>query len=86
MRDTVMLFKTAQQYAVVDSVKRNRQVKESQDRNMVGIRSFENVIDNTMKSCFCTVASAKGRSKFVCGMIGSEMICELHLEKVFSDL
>ena len=71
-----MLFKTAQQYVVVSSVESSRQIKECQDRNLVGIRSCENVIDSTKESCFCTVSSTVGRLKFVCEMVESEMICE----------
>ena len=32
---------------------------------------------------FCTVASTVGRLKFVCEMVGSEMICELHQDNFF---
>ena len=78
-----MLFKTAQHYGVVDGVKSSRQIKESQNRNLVGIRSCENVIDNTKESCFYTVTSTVSRLKFVCEMVGSEMICELHQDNLF---
>ena len=78
-----MLFKMAQQYGVVSDVKSSRQIKESLDRNLVGIRSCENVIDNMKESCFCTVTSTVGRLKFVCEIVGSQMICELHQDNFF---
>ena len=78
-----MLFKTAQQYGMVNGVKSSQQIKECQDRNLAGIRSCENVTDNTKESCFCTVTNTVGRLKFVCEMVGSQMICELHQDNVF---
>ena len=77
------MFKTAQQYGVDNGVKSSRQIKESQDRNLTGIRSFKNAIDNTKESCFCTVTNMLGRLKFVCEMVGSQMICELHQDNFF---
>ena len=68
---------------MVNGVKSSRQIKESQDSNLVGIRSCENVIDNTKESSFCTMTSTVGRLKFVCEMVGSQMICELHQDKFF---
>ena len=73
-----MLFKTAQQYEVVNGFIISGQIKESQDRNLFGIRSCENVTGNTNESWFFTVTSTVGRLKFVFEMVGSEMICELH--------
>ena len=81
-----MLFTTAQQYGVDGGVKNSRQIKESQDRNLVGIRSYKNVIDFTKESYFCTVASTVGRLKFVCEMDGSPMICKLNQDNFFWDL
>ena len=45
--------------------------KESQDSNLVGIRSCENVNDNMKESFFCTVTSMVGRLKFASEMVGS---------------
>ena len=80
-----MLFKTAQQYGVVSGVKSSRQIKESQDRKLVGIRSCENVINNTKESCFCTVTSTVGRLKFVlvCEVVEIQIICELYQDNLF---
>ena len=78
-----MLFKAGQQYGVVSGVKCSRQIKESQDRDLVGIRSCENVTDNMKERYFCTVTSMVGRLKFVCEMVGSQMICELHQDNFF---
>ena len=52
-----MLFKVAEQNGVVNGVESSRQIKESQDGNLVGIRSCVNVIHNTKENCFCTVTS-----------------------------
>ena len=78
-----MLLKMAQQYRVVKGVKSSQQIKESEDRNLVGIRSCENVTDNMKERYFCTVTSMVGRLKFVCEMVGSQMICELHQDNFF---
>ena len=72
------MLKMAQQYGVVNVVKSSQQIKESQDRNLAGIRSCENVTDNKKESCFYTVTSMVGRLKCVCEILGSEMISELH--------
>ena len=42
---------------------------------LAGVRSCENVIDNRRESCLCTVTSTVVRLKFVCEMVGSQMIC-----------
>ena len=85
-RDNKMLFKTAQQYGVVNGVKSSRQTKEIQDRNLDGIRSCKNVIDNTGESCVCTVTSTVGRLKLMCEMVGRQIIHERQQDKFFWDL
>ena len=77
-----MLFKTAHQYGL----KSSRQIKEIQNRDLVGIKSCEKIIDNTKESCLCIVTSTVGRLKFVCEMDGSPMICELNQDNFFWDL
>ena len=52
-------------------------------RNLAGVRSCENVTENTKESCFCAVTSTVGRLKFVCEMVGSQVICELHQDNFF---
>ena len=66
-----MLFKTAQHLGLVIGVKSSRQIKESQDSNLIRIRSCENATGNTKESCFCTVTSTVCSLKFVCEMVGS---------------
>ena len=73
------------QNVVQDSstVESSRNIKDSQNRNWVGIRSCGNAIDSTKESWFCTVTSTAGRLKFVFEMVGSQMICELHQDNFF---